>query len=105
MNSKKKYLSLSLLILFLFPQIGKDVHVFLHHCHETMEYHGSGVYFENHEHACPICDFNFSISHNTTQYKFDVFLPVNLAEFLDNSSVIPFLSLPAHFSPRAPPVV
>jgi hypothetical protein len=98
----KKYFSLVLLFLFLFPMVEKEVHAFEHsadeHC-STNEKH-----FHNLEHHCGICDFTLANSNELTAVYYQFVIPVKLFPFqpLIESIHIPgaFQNLPS----RAPPV-
>ncbi|MBL7884722.1 MAG: hypothetical protein JNL69_11680 [Bacteroidia bacterium] len=68
----KKYCSILFLILFLFPQVEKEIHAFEHlndfHCTATDKH------FHELEHACSICDYTLSSSTETPQNNFIIVL-------------------------------
>ncbi|HXP51752.1 MAG TPA: hypothetical protein VN922_17480 [Bacteroidia bacterium] len=104
---KKKYkifFSYLLLLLFVFPQVEKGIHVFQHD-REFYTDRGIGIHFDHHEHACPICDYNFSIPHQPEQCKFDVYVFIKSAEYVPYPAGVPFITTDGQFSPRAPPIV
>jgi hypothetical protein len=98
----QKYLSLLLLVLFLFPMLEKQRHAFEHvadkHCTANEKH------FHEEEHHCSICDFTITDSTTSTSaYRLQT-LSIQQASFsvLPQSIYFPdaFQSLPS----RAPPV-
>ena len=67
MNTAKKYISLILLTLFLFPMVEKEVHTFQHasdsHCKSINKH------FHKLEHSCGICDFVFCPPYGSSFIK------------------------------------
>mgnify|MGYP001595641217 CR=1 FL=1 len=104
MNPIKKYLSLFLLLLFLFPQVEKGLHDFSHredaHCSSKTEKHIHKV-----EHSCFICDFNIPVSNIPTEQKYDIVLAVNTAYYSEYTESASLSDVDYRFSPRAPPLV
>jgi hypothetical protein len=98
----KKYLSLFLIVLFLFPQVEKAVHDIQHskdsHCASANKH------FHSLEHSCSICDFTSSNSSSTpdTDYQFILCVQRFSFEPFIESNIIQnaFNNLPA----RAPPI-
>jgi hypothetical protein len=102
-TSIKKYLSLFLLALFLFPSVEKQLHAFEHlsdsHCTSANKH------FHPLEHNCSICDFTITDSNSSAistihfvissqTYSFNPFCE-------SVNTPIAFADIPA----RAPPVI
>ncbi|MGP8216385.1 MAG: hypothetical protein ACLQQ4_12520 [Bacteroidia bacterium] len=104
MTSTKKYLSLFLLVLFLFPQVEKGIHVFQHH-RESEPSVENVLHFNHAEHPCPICDYSFAIPHQAAPCKCDVYVFVKSADYATYFAAVPFIDIDGQFSPRAPPIV
>ncbi len=103
MNLFRKYISISLLALFLFPLIEKEIHTLEHvdsfHCK------ASDKHFHELEHTCSICDFIVPVTIVPSEpgYDFSIFVSSSLLFFFDKTEII---SAPEYFvSLRGPPVV
>jgi hypothetical protein len=99
----RKYFSLFLLTLFLFPQIEKNVHDLKHttdfHCKATDEH------FHQAQHTCPICEFTVPAitvpAEQNTEFSF-----VTSSDFVLSFNETKLISLANYFvSLRGPPVV
>lgn len=104
MDSRRKYLSIFLLALFLFPQIVKGIHVFEHH-HEAECLSTKGVQINKPGHSCAICEFSFSVPDQPSSCKCIIFVSVNSADYVAYIEAVPFIDIDGQFSPRAPPIV
>lgn len=98
----QKYLSLVLLVLFLFPMVEQQLHAFEHsadkHCTASTKH------FHEQEHHCDICDFTLTDSNCSANADYQYIVSVQHALF---SSVIESLYIPGIFQnlpSRAPPV-
>ena len=67
----RRFTSIFILFLFLFPQVHKSVHDFEHrkdfHCDAKAEKH-----FHTFEHVCKLCDFSLSGGDETKLCKYDL---------------------------------
>ena len=101
MQQIKKYFSVLLLFLFLFPQIEKEVHAFHHladaHCSS------SDKHFHEQEHNCSICDYTIT---NTTTAETPAKLTVTVQQFIYSPFVVNINTTNAyhHLPARAPPI-
>ncbi len=99
----KKYFSLFLLFLFLFPMVEKDAHAFKHQ--SDLHCTASDKHFHELEHTCSLCDF--TITDSTYPTKTDHQFIVFTQQFLFHPFIESVFTLNAfqHIPARAPPVV
>ena len=103
MNLFRKYVSISLLALFLFPIIEKEIHTLQHvdsfHCK------ASDKHFHELQHNCSICDFIVPITTAPSQPNYDFNVYASSSQLFLSSEENLF-SAPKYFvSLRAPPVI
>lgn len=98
----KIYFSLSLLGLFLFPLVEKEIHALEHvdefHCTSTV------AHIHQHEHSCDLCDYTVAdkLSSDVTKTTFQTFSKhISFRPFFENVNIpSAFSDLPS----RAPPI-
>jgi hypothetical protein len=99
----KPIFALSLLFLFLFPLVEKEVHGLQHV--ETFHCKASDKHFHEQQHSCPICDFivPVTVAPSKADYDFSIYLSRSLSLFYVETKAV---SSPKYFvSLRAPPIV
>lgn len=100
----RKYCSLLLLFLFLFPQIEKGIHDWHHqqdeHCTVKDETH-----FHKEQHSCVLCDYEAPVSNEVIETFITVHLTVNSTYYVPYSEQGTHLTPAYQLPPRAPPVV
>lgn len=99
----KKYSSLLLLILFLFPMVEKQAHAFEHsadtHCI------ASDKHFHEPEHHCDICDFTLTDTHHSADAGYRIIVSVQHFSFSSQLESLYISGAFQHLPARAPPVV
>ena len=98
----KKYSSIFLMFLLLFPTIEKQIHTFEHnadqHCTATNKH------FHNLEHSCSICDFTITDSNSSPDTAIQFIVSSNQFSF---NLFIESVNTPTAFNDlpsRAPPI-
>ena len=99
----KKYFSIFLLFLFVFPLAEKEVHSIKH----ISDLHCSSANKHLHplEHNCSICDYNSTNSNTSPLAQNNFILSVQNFSFVPFAENIPVLSAEYNLPARAPPVV
>jgi len=104
MKTGKQYLSLFLVLFFLFPQVEKAIHDIQHlkdsHCSEK-----SLAHFHKKEHSCAICDFNIPASNTPAKLSSRIILSVISVNYFEFTGETPVSVSDYQSSPRAPPLV
>lgn len=103
MRKIKKYLSIVLLFLFLFPIAEKVVHSF--ECDTDIHCTANEKHFHNLEHDCGICDFNVTDSNSPTINDYQLINVVHRFSFHLFKENVPTLSAFQHLPSRAPPII
>lgn len=100
----KKYLSIFLLLVFVYPFLEKGIHDFEHlndfHCSAQSEKH-----LHEQEHNCAICDFNVPVSNKLSESNFDLVLSETSAFYSDYCTNVAIPVADYQLPSRAPPVV
>lgn len=89
------------LLLLLYPQMVKSVHV--HHNEPVCFHHDFGVSFEIPDERCPVCDFEFVSFIENSPIRFQVNLPeIKLIDLPVCEAI--YTNHLFYFSLRAPPI-
>lgn len=99
----KKYSSFFLLIIFLVPQIEKQLHDLKHandvHCSIHAEFH-----FHKQEHSCGICDYTIGLLNPSAVENHELILSSINFIYLSYTTQVTLFELTCKLPPRAPPV-
>lgn len=100
----KKYISLLLLVLFLYPTATEWLHNYAHKDDVTCTQ--TGLHFHPTEHHCVIDDFLFYVSDIPPDLQITVHFTTELLRYIF-SYLAPaiYLAYKCHFSLRGPPII
>jgi hypothetical protein len=104
----KKYISVVLLGLFVFPILFQSIHIVWHHSHDILHTSNSlgctnKVVCFNEDNHCPICEYQFFVNKQPNTDFFEIVIPFICNSFKETAIFQPYQQNFSLISPRAPP--